>query len=48
MKKKLIPFKCQYNDFSCMHIDTSDMTKTINCKNCEHFTDKTINSFIKG
>lgn len=30
-------FKCPYSSGSCNHIDTSDMTKPLDCDQCERF-----------
>ena len=37
MKKKSIPFKCPYNNFSCTEIDTASMIMYTSCEDCKHY-----------
>ena len=37
MKKIKIPFKCPYNQFSCLYVDTCGMTVEKCCGECEHY-----------
>jgi hypothetical protein len=30
------PFKCPYNEFSCLHINTCGMSVEKSCQDCEH------------
>lgn len=30
-------FKCPYNDFECLQVDTSGMSGDINCADCIHY-----------
>lgn len=30
-------FECPYTKYSCTHLDTSGMTKTKECMNCENY-----------
>jgi hypothetical protein len=36
-----IPFKCPYNEFSCVHVDTCGMSVEKSCKECEHSHNET-------
>ncbi len=35
------PFKCPYNDFSCVHVDTCGMSVEKSCSECNHSHNKT-------
>ena len=35
--KKEIPFKCPYNNFSCVYINTCGMSVDTSCDKCEHY-----------
>lgn len=34
---KITFFKCPYNEFSCIHVNTCEMTVDKSCQECEHY-----------
>ena len=39
-----IPFKCPYNNFSCLYVDMSGMLMDKKCEDCEHYNNGVIST----